>query len=134
MAMPALKGLVIINCKLNCLPPGLASSRRHALREVRLYKLSNLTYTENFPSVVELQVFDCPELRRISDISKLQKIRISHCRNLEVLNGVPSLDSMEMEDGTMKTVPEYVTTGSLWRSRILLACSGQYSVLLNCSA
>ena len=44
MAMPALKELIILSCKLACLPPGLASSRRHALREVRLYKLSNLTY------------------------------------------------------------------------------------------
>ena len=44
MAMPALKELIIDSCKLTCLPPGLASSRRHALREVRLYKLSNLTY------------------------------------------------------------------------------------------
>ena len=44
MAMPALKELIILSCKLTCLPPGLASSRRHALREVRLYKLSNLTY------------------------------------------------------------------------------------------
>ena len=29
---------------------------------------------------------------------------------MEVLEGVPSLDSMEMEDRTMETVPEYVTT------------------------
>ncbi|XP_066340548.1 putative disease resistance RPP13-like protein 1 isoform X2 [Miscanthus floridulus] len=110
VAMPALKGLTIANCKLRCLPPGLASSRRHALRELYLYKLSNLTYIENFPSVVELRVFDCPKLRRISDISKLQKIRISHCRNLEELKGVPSLDSMEMRDGTMKMIPQYLTT------------------------
>jgi len=110
MAMPALKELVIINCKLSCLPPGLASSRRHALREVRLYKLSNLTYIENFPSVVRLKVFGCPKLKRFSDLSKLQKIEILYCPNVEVLEGVSSLDSMEMEDGTMETVPEYVTT------------------------
>jgi len=39
----------------------------------------------------------------------LQKIRISHCPNVEVL-GVSSLDSMEMEDGTMETIPQYLTT------------------------
>jgi hypothetical protein len=43
MAMPALKGLAIVNCKLTCLPTGLASSKRHALRELHLYELSNLT-------------------------------------------------------------------------------------------
>ena len=110
MAMPALKELIILNCKLACLPPGLASSRRHALREVRLYKLSNLTYIENFPSVVQLKVFDCPKLKRISDLSKLQKIEILYCPNVEVLEGLPSLDSIEMMDGTMETIPEYLTT------------------------
>ena len=97
-----------------------------------LYKLSNLTYIENFPSVVELEVFNCPELKRISDLSKLQKIRISHCPNVEVL-GVSSLDSMEMEDGTMETVPEYVTTV---RPRYLkLTCSKElYESLLTGSS
>jgi hypothetical protein len=110
MAMPVLKELIILSCKLACLPPGLASSRRHALREVRLYKLSNLTYIENFPSVVQLKVFDCPKLKRISDLSRLQKIEILYCPNVEVLGGVPSLDSIEMTDGTMETIPEYLTT------------------------
>ncbi|TVU23303.1 hypothetical protein EJB05_25659, partial [Eragrostis curvula] len=73
MAMPALKKLTINNCKLGRLPPELASSKRHALRRLNLYELSNLTCVENFPSVVELDVFDCPELKRI---------RIVSCRGL----------------------------------------------------
>ncbi|XP_066342300.1 uncharacterized protein [Miscanthus floridulus] len=133
MAVPALKVLEIRNYKLSCLPPGLASSRRHALRKLCLYRLSNLTYIENFPSVVELQVFDCPELIRISNLSKLQNIVISYCPNMEVLGGVSSLDSMEMEDGTMETVPEYVTTV---RPRYLkLTCSKElYESLLTGSS
>jgi len=81
---------------------------------------------------VELEVFNCPELKRISDLSKLQKIRISHCPNVEVL-GVSSPDSMEMEDGTMETVPEYVTTV---RPRYLkLTCSKElYESLLTGSS
>ena len=101
---------MIRNSKLRCLPPGLASIKRHYLRELELHELSNLTYIENFPSVVQLKVFDCPKLKRISDLSKLQKIEILYCPNVEVLEGVSSLDSMEMGDGTMETVPEYVTT------------------------
>jgi hypothetical protein len=101
MEMPALMSITIGNCKLSCLPPGLASSRRHALRELYLYKLNNLTYIENFPSVVELKVFDCPNLKRISNLSKLQIIKISYCPNVEVL-GVSSLDSMEMKDDTWR--------------------------------
>jgi hypothetical protein len=76
MAMPALMSVTMKNCKLSCLPPGLASSKRLALRELYLYELTKLTSLENFPSVVELDVFDCSELKRISGLSRLQKIRI----------------------------------------------------------
>jgi hypothetical protein len=55
---------------------------------------------DNFPSVVELDVFDCPELKRISGLSMLQKIRIVRCTKLEVL-GVPALDSLVLQDTTI---------------------------------
>ncbi|CAO2149543.1 unnamed protein product [Urochloa humidicola] len=106
--MPALKILVIGNCKLRTLPSGLANSMRKALRELNLYGLSNLTSVENFPSVVELDVLDCPKLKRINGLSRLQKIRIFRCPNVEVLEGVPSLDSMELVDYTMETLPGYL--------------------------
>ncbi|CAD6255575.1 unnamed protein product [Miscanthus lutarioriparius] len=108
IAMPCLETLQINNCKLSCLPPGLASSKRHNLRKLNLYELSNLTHVENIPSVVKLDVFDCPELKRISGLAMLQKIRITCCPNLEVLEGVPALDSLRLEDATMDTLPEYL--------------------------
>jgi len=96
IAMPCLERLHIDNCKLSHLPPGLASTKRHTLRELYLYELSNLTHVENFPSVVYLDVFDCPELKRISGLAMLQKIRITRCTKLEVLEGVPALDSLRL--------------------------------------
>jgi hypothetical protein len=108
MAMPCLEHLTIKNCKLSCLPPGLASVKRLALRQLNLYDLTNLTYVENFPWVVELDVFRCPELRRISGLSRLHKIRIVRCPKLEVLEGVPSLDSLVLEDATLEAVPGYL--------------------------
>jgi hypothetical protein len=57
---------------------------------------------------VELDVFDCPELRRISGLSRLHKIRIVRCPKLKVLEGVPSLDSLGLEDATMEALPEYL--------------------------
>jgi len=38
----------------------------------------------------------------------LQKIRIVRCPKLEVLEGVPALDSLVLEDSTMDTLPEYL--------------------------
>ncbi|KAL6654506.1 hypothetical protein ACP70R_007971 [Stipagrostis hirtigluma subsp. patula] len=108
IAMPALGTLYIKNCKLSRLPPGLANIKRHALRELFLYRIANLTSVENFPSVVDLDVFHCPELKRISGLSRLQKIRIVGCPNLEVLEGVPVLDSLVLEDTTMDTLPGYL--------------------------
>ncbi|CAL4992556.1 unnamed protein product [Urochloa decumbens] len=106
--IPALKELSIRNCKLSVLPPGLANSTREALRELQLHNLRNLTSVENFSSVVELDVFRCPRLKRINGLSRLQKIRISRCSNVVVLEGVPSLDSMEVEDKIMETLPGYL--------------------------
>ncbi|OEL25740.1 hypothetical protein BAE44_0013241 [Dichanthelium oligosanthes] len=108
MAMPALNRLTIDNCKLRCLPPGLANSKRLALRSLNVYQLSYLTSVENFPSVVELDVFDCPELKRISGLSRLCKIRIIRCPKLEALEDVPALDSVVLEDATMESLPGYL--------------------------
>ncbi|CAL4983590.1 unnamed protein product [Urochloa decumbens] len=108
IGMPALRQLVISNCKLSVLPPGLANSKREALRELGLSRLSNLTSVENFPSVVELGMFDCPKLKRINSLTRLQNIRIIRCPNVEVLEGVPLLYSMELEDRTMETLPVYL--------------------------
>ncbi|CAL4991886.1 unnamed protein product [Urochloa decumbens] len=108
IGMPALKELNIRNCKLSVLPPGLANSRREALRELNLHRLSNLMSVENFPSVVELNTSICSNLKRISGLSRLQKIYIGHCPNMVVLEMVPSLDRMELEDDTMETLPGYL--------------------------
>ncbi|RCV39769.1 hypothetical protein SETIT_8G249300v2 [Setaria italica] len=121
MAMHALEYLVIKDCKLSCLPPGLANNKRHALRDLYLYGLSNLASVENFPSVVELDVFDCPKLKRISGLSKLHKIRIVRCPELEVFQGVPVLDIIVLEDATMETLPGY------------LACVNPRFLKLGCS-
>jgi len=108
IAMPYLEKLDIRNCKLRCLPPGLANNKRHALRELILYGITNLASVENFPSVVELDVFDCPKLKRINDLFTLHRIRIVCCPNVEVLEGVPALDSLVLQDATMEALPGYL--------------------------
>uniref|UniRef100_A0ACD5TH01 Uncharacterized protein n=1 Tax=Avena sativa TaxID=4498 RepID=A0ACD5TH01_AVESA len=97
MAMPTLENLSIMGCMLSHLPPGLASSDRYNLRTLYLSGLSILASLENFPSVVELDVLYCPKLK-ISGLSMLRKITIAECPELEVLEGVPVLKSMLLND------------------------------------
>ncbi|CAO2142682.1 unnamed protein product [Urochloa humidicola] len=130
MAMPALRMVTIINCKLSHLPPGLANSNRHALRELYLYDFTNLTSLDNFPSVVELDVYQCPELRTISGLSRLQKIRIKTCQNLEVLEAVPILDSLNLTNTTSETLPGYLR-GVNPRYLNLICCSSLHQALVS---
>ncbi|CAD6255486.1 unnamed protein product [Miscanthus lutarioriparius] len=46
----------------------------------------------NFPSVVELDVSLCPKPKRATGLSRSHKISILRCLNLQVLQGVPTLD------------------------------------------
>lgn len=42
-------------------------------------------------------MYDCPELKRISGLAKLQTIDICDCPKLKLLEGVAALDSMELD-------------------------------------
>ncbi|KAF8699056.1 hypothetical protein HU200_034747 [Digitaria exilis] len=97
--LPSLKGLEINDA------PGIKSVGSEKLF---LYQLTNLACVENFPSVLELDVFDCSELKRISGLPRLSKIRIVRCPNVVVLEGVPSLNSLVLEDVTMESLPGYL--------------------------
>lgn len=97
IAMPALEFLYLRDCKLTHLPPGLASDRRHNLRKIDLGDLMLLEYVENFPCVVELYVYHCREIKRISGLAKLRTVGIHRCPKLKLLEGVQALDSMELD-------------------------------------
>ncbi|WVZ71820.1 hypothetical protein U9M48_020355 [Paspalum notatum var. saurae] len=108
ISMPALEFLCISDNKLSCLPPGLTSSKRQALRTLNIYSMKKLLYVDNFPSVIDLKVSSCTGLRSISGLSKLQKIQIINCPNVQVLEHLPELDSLELADTIMETLPGYL--------------------------
>uniref|UniRef100_A0ACD5TS89 Uncharacterized protein n=1 Tax=Avena sativa TaxID=4498 RepID=A0ACD5TS89_AVESA len=83
-AMPRLEELILRDCKLMRVPPGLASNAR-ALKKLILEDVQNLSYLENFPSIVELLVYQSPNLERITDLPSLQKLSIISCSKLKVL-------------------------------------------------
>ncbi|XP_040385014.1 uncharacterized protein LOC102712208 [Oryza brachyantha] len=118
--MAALAELLLDRCKLRCLPPGLAFHAR-ALKTLGVYEVQKLKSIENFDCVDELSVGENPDLERISNFSKLRKLEIVLCSKMEVLEGVPELRSLTLEDYSIKALPGYFQQVSM--RNLLLDCS-----------
>jgi hypothetical protein len=106
-AMPRLEKLWLINCKLGRVPPGLCSNAK-ALKILHLSDVQQLIYLENFPSVVELIFIRSPDLERISNLPNLQKLTITNCPKLKVLESIHALERLVLEDYSMETLPGYM--------------------------
>jgi hypothetical protein len=120
-AMPLLEKLHIEDCKLRCIPPGLAFHASY-LKTLTLYKLQRLESIENFVSVVELDLFDLSELTRISNFPKLEKLEISCCEKLKSLQEMTALRELELCYGE-KELPHYLHT--VKPSYLLLYCRAE---------
>ncbi|PNT62928.1 hypothetical protein BRADI_4g09648v3 [Brachypodium distachyon] len=106
-AFPVLEELLLDNCKLRRLPPGLAFQGK-ALKQLHMQHVHQLNFLENLVSVVDLQVHQSPDLERITNLPKLQKLVIVECPKLKVLKGVCALQRLVLEDYGMETLPEYM--------------------------
>jgi hypothetical protein len=118
--MPILENLRLDRCKLSRVPPGLAFHAR-ALKELCIYDVKNLSSLENFASVVHLDVFGNTKLERISNFPKLQKLVIVRCPEMKVLEDVPALQRLNLEDYDMETIPMYLQDVS--PRHLLVDCS-----------
>ena len=119
-AMPMLEELKLLKCKLRRVPVGLAFHAR-ALKKLYIYDVKHLSSLENFTSVVHLDVFRNADLERISNLPKLQKLIIIMCPKMKVLEGLPALQRLDLEDYDMETVPRYLQ--DLRIRHLLLNCS-----------
>jgi hypothetical protein len=63
---------------------------------------------ENVGSALEIEVNRCHGLERISNLPKLQNLVIIECPELQVLEGLPALQRLGLEDYDMKTLPGYL--------------------------
>ncbi|KAM0866891.1 hypothetical protein ACQ4PT_042336 [Festuca glaucescens] len=106
-AFPVLRELVIQSCKLTSLPPGL-SSQAKALNKLIIEYVQGLTYIENFASLVRLEVSALPDLERITNLARLQILIIADCPKLKVLEGVPALQTLSLDNEDMETLPEFM--------------------------
>ncbi|KAI4979043.1 hypothetical protein ZWY2020_015796 [Hordeum vulgare] len=106
-AFPVLQDLMLEQCKLKGLPPGLASQAR-ALNKLSIQYAQCLISLENLPSLVELELVGNLDLERITNLPRLHRLCIINCRKLKVLEGVPALYRLILEDEeAMETLPGY---------------------------
>ncbi|CAM0870107.1 unnamed protein product [Alopecurus aequalis] len=128
-AMPVLKELFIESCKLQCIPSGLASHAR-ALRKLSIGRIQRLQSLENFAFVVEINLFDLPDLTGISNFPKLQTLEIENCPKLESLQEMSALQSLTIKiQDSEKQLPLYLPT--VKPNHLVLKC-GDW--LLTCMA
>ncbi|KAM0866898.1 hypothetical protein ACQ4PT_042338 [Festuca glaucescens] len=106
-AFPVLRKLLIVSCKLTSLPAGLSSQAR-ALNKLLIHFVQGLTYVASFASLVRLDVLALPDLERITNLARLQILIIKDCPKLKVLEGVPALQSLSLDNEDMETLPEYM--------------------------
>lgn len=106
-AMPVLSVLHVKDCNLSHLPPGLPYQAR-ALKRLCVINARNLNSVEGFSSVIKLEVYGNPNLERIVDLPSLQNLTIVNCPKLMLLDGVASVQIMELGDHGMETLPEYL--------------------------
>ncbi|XP_062197801.1 putative disease resistance protein RGA1 [Phragmites australis] len=69
------------------------------------HDLSSLDY---LGSVVKAEVLGSPDLERISNLPKLQNLLISICPKMKILEGVPALQRLKLQDYDMETLPRYL--------------------------
>ena len=106
-AMPVLELLMLKRCKLRRVPPGLSSHAR-ALKRLGVCSIQHLDSLENFASVDFLEVRENPDLERIANLPRLQKLVIVLCPKMKALEGVPALQRLGLEDYDIEALPEYM--------------------------
>ncbi|CAM0953235.1 unnamed protein product [Alopecurus aequalis] len=120
-AMPSLEELYIRTSKLRFIPSGLASNAR-ALKKLSIRTVQRLQFLENFDSVVELDLSDLPDLARISNFPKLQKLEIYCCRKLKSLQEINALRRLVLTvHYREKQLPMYLQ--NVKPSHLLMDCS-----------
>uniref|UniRef100_A0A0E0J7V2 Uncharacterized protein n=4 Tax=Oryza TaxID=4527 RepID=A0A0E0J7V2_ORYNI len=133
-AMPLLHELTLDRCKLRQLPLGLASHAR-ALKVLKLFMVHNLKSLQNLPSVVELHLYENPDMESIRGVPKLQVLSINYCPKLKLLEGIPALQKLYLLDFSMKTLPGYLQ--DVKPKSLVLDCSlpllGNISMGASCS-
>jgi hypothetical protein len=119
-AMPVLEKFFLRDCKLRCVPLGLASHAR-ALKELTIWSVEQLHCLSNFDSITELKLYYNPDLTSISNFPKLQKLWINYCPKLESLQGMAALRRLVLTtDYSEKSLPLYLQ--NVKPSHLLLDC------------
>ncbi|KAJ3680238.1 hypothetical protein LUZ60_016516 [Juncus effusus] len=108
LVFPRLSQLDIIDCpKLKSLPEEL--NHAASLKRVRIKGAHKMNVIENLPYLSEkLEITSCSGLKRVLNMHLLRNICITDCPALRRVEGLDSLQCLQLVNESMETIPNWV--------------------------
>lgn len=130
--MPSLMNFRIIECpKLDSLPSWLKHCT--ALRSLHIDHADNLESIENIPGLKELEVCENSKLKVISNLRRLEDLKVVACLLLDVVQDVPSLCTVHSNEQNPTKLPQWLQPEKPFMLR-RLEIVGTEELLDNCSS
>uniref|UniRef100_A0A0D9XCD3 AAA+ ATPase domain-containing protein n=1 Tax=Leersia perrieri TaxID=77586 RepID=A0A0D9XCD3_9ORYZ len=128
--LPLLRVFHLNGCsQLSSIPPWLHGCSK--LTSMKVKNADTLQEIARLPSLKELEVYNSGRLQTVFNMRKLEDLRISDCPGLEVVNGVPSLCSVHVEEQIV-LLPQWLQQKSFELRRLEII--GTEELLDRCSS
>ncbi|GJN07446.1 hypothetical protein PR202_ga25279 [Eleusine coracana subsp. coracana] len=105
--MPLLMNFRIVECpKLDSLPSCLEHCM--ALTNLHIEHADSLEAIDNIPSLIELEIRENSKLKMISNLRRLEDLKVINCLLLDIVQGVPSLRAVLLNGRKSAKFPQWL--------------------------
>ncbi|KAL6896776.1 hypothetical protein ACP4OV_007348 [Aristida adscensionis] len=130
--MPSLKNFRVVRCpKLDSLPRWLEHCM--ALTSLHIDHADSLEAIRNIPALRELEVLENNKLKMISNLRRLEYLKVVNCLLLDVVEKVPSLHTVHSNERDSTELPQWLQPEKPFKLR-RLEIVGTEDLLDSCSS
>ncbi|GJN32311.1 hypothetical protein PR202_gb20809 [Eleusine coracana subsp. coracana] len=105
--MPLLMNFRVVECpKLDSLPSCLEHCM--ALTNLHIEHADSLEAIDNIPSLIELEIRENSKLKMITNLRRLEDLKVINCLLLDIVQGVPSLRAVLLNERKSAKFPEWL--------------------------